>query len=263
LQRIGDFPEWMYETLHLVRNDIITPAREREARSPVNNRGHQAVNGTGQSQSKQCWSVSVVAQSDISSQGMSAILSRDSRFRLCGAVHEDEGAEEIVESHRPDLVLIEPVVESVNGFRLVGHIAARSPDIKILVISERAESVYAERALRAGASGYFVKTGSVDAFLQAIETILSVSPGLSKVGSPKLPQLIDRRTIASSALRSLSERELEVLSLIAAGHGVGRIAEELGISRKTIETHCEHIKIKLAYRDAKELKVGARRLLGS
>jgi two-component system response regulator NreC len=235
---------------------------EREGPRPVNKFRVQAVNGSAKSQRKERWRVVVLGCSAISSEGMAAILGRDSRFELCGAVHQQQAAQELVDSNRPDLVVVELNVESAESFRSIKNIVVRSPETRILAISKHAERVYAERALRAGASGYFIKSGSAHALLQAIEALLSSGPGeRSPNDSQNIAETVGQGLITKSELSSLSERELEVFAFIAAGHGVGQIAEELGVSRKTVETHCEHIKLKLNYADAKELKRGARKPL--
>jgi DNA-binding NarL/FixJ family response regulator len=130
-------------------------------------------------------------------------------------------------------------------------------------VSRQSERVYAERALHAGAAGYWMKNGTPEELLRAVETVAAgeiyASPALTALALKRfahrenLPQGVD----------ALSDRELAVFSLIAAGHRPGEIAKELGISRKTIQTHCEHIKQKLGYSNAEELKRGAHDLLGA
>ncbi len=150
------------------------------------------------------------------------------------------------------------------GSFLSKELTGRFPRTRSLAISKQPEEVYAERALRAGASGYWMKRGTASGLLQAIETVLSgelyVSPRIALLAVHKL---IDRSSPSSVAVAALSDRELHVFALIGAGHGVGRIAQQLGISRKTVEAHCEHIKLKLGYRDANALKHGARDSLGT
>ena len=140
----------------------------------------------------------------------------------------------------------------------IKDLAARFPQTKILVASSKAETTYAERALRAGASGYWMKTGSAESLREAISIVFSgelyVSP---RVGLLTLHKVVDGLPRNSDRLSRLSDRELAVFSFIAARHGTGQIARELGISRKTVETHCAHIKLKLGYSDATALKHGA------
>ena len=146
------------------------------------------------------WRVVVVGDTAISREGIAAILSRDSRFLVCAAVDRPECAEKMLGLHHPDLLLLEPFRESADDFSGIKDIATQFPHTRILVISRHAEGVYVERALRAGASGYFVKSGTVDELLHAAATIASSQ---TRVGSR------DRHR----SLGNLSDRELEVLSL--------------------------------------------------
>ena len=207
----------------------------------------------------------VVAVGDtiIGEQGLVAIIGRDARYRVCGAAHTFEEANNLIQQHRPDVLLIEPFLENRDAIRWIHDLAAEFPRIRILVVSRQSERTYAERALRAGASGYWMKNSSVAELMFAIETVLAGEIYASRAitglamhkfaGSRDLPPGLD----------VLSNREMAVFSLIAAGRGTGQIARELGISRKTVESHCEHIKLKLGYPDAKALHSGARELLGT
>ena len=108
-----------------------------------------------------------------------------------------------------------------------------------------------------------MKNGSVEELMQAIETVLAGEIYASKtITCLAMRKLAGDRNLPH-ALDVLSNREMAVLSLIAAQHGQGEIAKQLGISRKTIESHCEHIKAKLGYANAEALKHGARELLGT
>jgi DNA-binding NarL/FixJ family response regulator len=108
-----------------------------------------------------------------------------------------------------------------------------------------------------------MKSGSAKELLRAVETVAGgetyISPTITKLAV----QQFGRHGGFRAGLASLTDREIAVFLLIAAEHGVGRIAEEFGISRKTVESHCEHIKSKLGYPDADTLKRGARELLGA
>lgn len=233
-------------------------------RSPrIGRFGGRAMNGLPNVEGKTVrWRVVVIAGSVINSEGMATILERDSRFHVSAAIHELQNAQNTVTSCRPDLVLIEPPVDRIEGFNLVKKIAAQLPSTRIVVVSERRERVFAECAFRAGASAYFVKSGTADALLGSVALVASSGQATdSNSRLPALPQLLDPGVMRDSELKTLSERELEVFSLIAAGRGTGQITEDLGVSRKTVETHCEHIKLKLGYHDASELKKGARQLL--
>ncbi len=204
-----------------------------------------------------------VGDTIISEQGLVAIIGRDPRYRVCGAAHTFEEANKLVRQHRPDVLLIEPFLENRDAIRWIKDLATEFPRIRILIVSRQSERTYAERALCAGASGYWMKNSSVDELMHAIETVLSgeiyASRAITSVAMHKFAG--DRKV--PHGLGVLSDREMAVFSLIAAGHGCGQIAKELGISRKTVESHCEHIKLKLGYRDAETLHRGARELLGT
>jgi DNA-binding NarL/FixJ family response regulator len=192
------------------------------------------------------------------------IISAVSSLIVCAATGDYDEVEDLIERHRPHLMIAEPFHEDRDGIMWIKELTAKFPQTRILVASSNAEATYAERALRAGASGYWMKSGTANGLLQAIETVLSgelyVSPRIALLAVHKL---IERSSPSSVAVTALTDRELHVFALIGAGHGVGRIAQQLGISRRTVEAHCEHIKLKLRYRDATALKHGARELLRS
>ena len=158
--------------------------------------------------------------------------------------------------------MIEPFLGSCDGLFLVKELAARFPRTRILVISKQHEKIYAERALRAGACGYWMKTGPREELIHAIETIVAgelyVSP---RIALRAVHKVIDHPAAHPNA-PNLTDRELHVFGLIGAGFGTSRIAKELGISPRTIETYQEHIKVKLGYSDAHALRGGAREWFG-
>jgi DNA-binding NarL/FixJ family response regulator len=161
------------------------------------------------------------------------------------------------------VLLIEPFLENRDAIRWIHDLATEFPRIRILVVSRQSELTYAERALRAGASGYWMKNSSVEELMHAIETVLAGEIYASRAITGRVMQKFAGGRSLLHGLDVLSNREVAVFALIAAGHGVGQIAKELGISRKTVESHCEHIKLKLGYPDAKALHRGARELLGT
>jgi DNA-binding NarL/FixJ family response regulator len=161
------------------------------------------------------------------------------------------------------LLLIEPFLENRDALRWIKDLAKEFTAIRILVVSRQSELTYAERALCAGASGYWMKNSSAEELMRAIETVLAGEIYASRaITSLAMRKFAGDRDLPHG-LNVLSDRETAVFALIAAGHGAGQIAEELGISRKTVESHCEHIKLKLGYPDAEALKRGACELLGA
>jgi DNA-binding NarL/FixJ family response regulator len=108
-----------------------------------------------------------------------------------------------------------------------------------------------------------MKNGSAEELLHAVETVAAGEIYISPLITSLAIQKFAHRQALPSDVGLLSDRELAIFALIAAEQGVGRIAKKLGISRTTVETHCEHIKIKLGYRNAEALKRGAHELLGT
>jgi two-component system response regulator NreC len=205
--------------------------------------------------------VVVVGDTCIGEAGAAAIIARDKRYQVCGGAHTFYEASELIRRNQPDVLLIEPFLEDRDGIRWIKDLVTEYPRTRILVVSRQSEQIYAERALQAGATGYWMKNGSAEDLLRAVETVASgkiyVSPLITSLA---VERFAHRQTLPPD-VSLLSDRELAVFALIAAEHGVGRIAKKLGVSRKTIETHCEHIKLKLGYRNAKALKCGAHELL--
>ncbi len=189
--------------------------------------------------------VVVVGDTCISEEGMAAIFGRDKRYHVCGSAHGFYDGGELIRKHQPDVLLIEPFLEDRDGIRWIKDLATEFPRIRILIVTGQSEWLYAERALHAGAAGYWMKNGSADELLRAVQT---VAAGEIYV-SPLIMSLALERFAHHNALphgvNLLSDRELAIFALIAAEQGVGRIAKKLGISRTTVETHCEHIKLKL------------------
>src|SRR5580765_6550668 len=202
--------------------------------------------------------VVVVGDSTISEQGLVTIIGRDRRYQVCGAAHTFAEANKLVRQYRPDVLLIEPFLENRDAIRWIKDLASEFPRIRILVVTRQSERTYAERALCAGACGYWMKNSSVDELMHAIETVLAGEIYASRaITSVAMHKFAGGRELPHG-LHILSDRELAVFALIAAEHGTGQIAKELGVSRKTIETHSERIKRKLGYDNAQELKRRAR-----
>ena len=203
-------------------------------------------------------SVVIADDSTVAREGLAAIIQRDLGYGICGVATDERATGELVERHQPDLLVIEPFLGHHDGIFLLKQLAARFPRARILAVSRHPEQIYAERALRAGASGYWMKTSTREELVRAIDVVLAgelyVSPRVALRAVHKLVE----RPAAHPKLPNLTDRELHVFALRGAGLGTSRIAEELGISRKTVETYHEHIKLKLGYRDADALGRGAR-----
>src|SRR5207237_7713195 len=166
---------------------------------------------------------------------MATIIGRDKRYQVSGGADGFYDAGELIRKHQPDVLLIEPFLEDRDGIRWIKDLATEFPQTRILIVSRQSERVYAERALHAGAGGYWMKNGSAEELMRAVRTVagggIYASPAVIALAIEKFA----RRENLPQGLEALSDRELTVFSLIADGRGVGRIAKELGISRKTVE----------------------------
>jgi len=206
----------------------------------------------------------VIGDTVISEQGMATLVARDKRYSVCGAAHTFHEANNIIRQHRPDVLLIEPFLEHHGGIRWVKDLTTELPRTRILIVSRQSEQIYAERALRAGASGYWMKNSSADELMRAIKVVLSGEVYVSPlIASHAVQRFAGRKRNIPGQMDILSDRELAVFSLLAADRRIGEISQQLGISRRTVESHCENIKTKLGYADADALRRGAHKLLGT
>jgi DNA-binding NarL/FixJ family response regulator len=138
---------------------------------------------------------------------------------------------------------------------LIKDLQVMHPELRILVVSMQEESLYAERVIRAGAHGYITKQEATRKILQAISKVLSGEVYLSEALSARMvSRMVGRaRADAPVSVDSLADRELQVFEMVGRGWGTRRIAEELRLDVKTVETYRARIKVKLHLKDAAEL----------
>ena len=188
-------------------------------------------------------------------EGLIGLLAAQSDFVVCGEAAGVAEARELVLSTKPDVVIIDLTLSDGTGLELIKDLRAKCPDIRLLVLSMHDESLYAERALRAGAVGYVNKHEASRTIVQAVRTILAGKLYLS----PNMTELVVQRAFVAGADLSrpavdrLTEREREVFELIGQGLSSRQIAVKLDVSPKTVETHREHIKEKLELTTSTEL----------
>src|SRR5436190_14383207 len=143
---------------------------------------------TARAAAKPC-RVVVVGDTCVSEQGMATIVGRDKRYSVCGGAHGFYDAKELIRQHQPNVLLIEPFLEDRDGIRWIEDLATEFPRTRILIVSRQAERLYAERALRAGAAGYWMKNGSAEELLRAVETVardeIYVSPLMTSLAIAK------------------------------------------------------------------------------
>ena len=191
-------------------------------------------------------------------EGLAMRISMHSDLQVCGEAESEDQAIELVKETDPDLVLIDISLKTGHGLDLVKRIRALKPAVKMLVISGFQESLYAERACRAGAMGYLNKQESNEKMMEAIRTVLS---GKRFLSGEMNRRLVEHALQASDATREpiehLTDRELEIFRMIGDGIKTSEIATRLFLSTHTIDTHRENIKRKLNISTAAELSRAA------
>jgi DNA-binding NarL/FixJ family response regulator len=187
-------------------------------------------------------------------EGLTMRISAQVDLEVCGEAAAEEEAIALVQRCNPDLVIVDISLKSGNGIEVIKWVKSRFPSVKMLVVSGYSESLYAERALRAGAMGYLNKQESNDKVLAAIRAVLAGQLYVSSEITQRLVgQALGAADTKKTPIERLTDRELEVFRMIGEGLGSGTIAERLFISPHTIDTHRENIKRKLNVRTAGEL----------
>jgi DNA-binding NarL/FixJ family response regulator len=198
--------------------------------------------------------VMLVDDHPIVRQGMRVIIDKQPDLLVCEVAASRTEALEKLSEARPDIVVVDlSLATGGDGLELLKDLRARQADLPMLVLSMHPESLYVERVLRAGARGYVAKQVGTDKLLGAIRQVLAGELYVSEESAQQLGRLAAGTEAPESPLQKLSDRELQVFSLIGAGQGTSQIAFDLTLSVKTIETYRTNIKRKLGLRDAAEL----------
>jgi DNA-binding NarL/FixJ family response regulator len=191
--------------------------------------------------------------------GLSSLLEKALKFNIIGTASNCADALKIAEKEKPKLVLMEIRLGRENALELIPKLKSINPEISILIISIHDERFYAERVLRLGARGYVLKTESAEVIMNAINTVLNNKVYLSENERERILQAMAEDSDPNvkdwiTSLQILSNRELQIFSFIAKGFGTIEIASRLNLSTKTVDTHKEHIKVKLSCNTVQELR---------
>lgn len=188
-------------------------------------------------------------------QGLRLALARYPELEICGEADGEDVAIQQFRALSPDLVVADISLNNGSGLELIKELKALQPASRILIWSMHDETLFAERAIRAGAMGFVNKTEPIETVIAAIERII-----VGKVYvSEQMTERMISRTMGSGTnevrtpMESLSDRELEVFQEIGHGVTTRQIAAKLGLSPKTVETYRENIKSKLKLANATEL----------
>jgi len=198
--------------------------------------------------------VLVVDDHPIVRQGLVQMIDHEDDLEVCGQAEDAYTALQAIDKLKPDVAIVDISLKGTSGIELMKNVKAQYPAVKMLALSMHDETLYAERALKAGAGGYIMKHESPEKVIKAIRRVLAGEIYVSENMTARMVhKLVDGSESGATGIDSLTDRELEVFRLIGLGHGTRQIAEELFLSVKTIESYRAHIKEKLALDNATEL----------
>jgi DNA-binding NarL/FixJ family response regulator len=176
-------------------------------------------------------------------------------LRVCGESEEAAHALQAIAATQPDVAIVDLSLKQSSGIELIKNLKALQPGVAIIVLSMYDERLYAERALRAGARGYIMKSETAKKVITVIRQVLAGKIYMSEtLAATFAEKFVDGRLPANGSLvDQLSDRELEVFQLLGNGCETRQVAESMNVSMKTVQAHCAHIKEKLMLTNAAEL----------
>ncbi len=186
---------------------------------------------------------------------LAELISQETDLEVCGEAEDAVAALKAINALQPDIAIVDITLKDTYGIELIKTLRERESHVPVLVLSMHDESLYGERAIRAGAKGYLNKQEASKKVIAAIRTILAgdifvseqmKSAMLRKMSGGHSPQ-------GASPTDVLTDREMEVFQLLGQGLGVRQLAENLFVSVKTIEAHRENIKQKMNFKSSSEL----------
>ncbi|MEO0054430.1 MAG: hypothetical protein RLZZ50_377 [Verrucomicrobiota bacterium] len=191
----------------------------------------------------------------VTREGVRVLIDQESDLVVCGQADSAPVALQLIQRLKPDLAVVDITLKTTSGIELMKNVKALLPDLPVLIMSMHDESLYAERALRAGAKGYVMKHEASDRILVAIRSVIGGDLYLSeKMKEKMLHRLVrSRKNEVVFTIDTLSDREMEVFQLIGNGFGTRQIAEKLNLSVKTIDSYREHLKLKLRLEKGSDL----------
>jgi DNA-binding NarL/FixJ family response regulator len=189
-------------------------------------------------------------------EALAVRIGRQPDLEVCGETDNMREALHLVAETKPDVVVVDISLKASNGIDLIKRIKDRNDRVRVLVWSMHSESLYAERALRAGALGYINKDQATDKIVEAIHRVLAGNVWLSETMAEKVLHGVvggNRKGPSLSPIEALADRELEVFRLIGAGAKTADIAKQLHLSIKTVETYRDRIRKKLRLNNGVQL----------
>ena len=204
--------------------------------------------------------VLIVDAQPVLCDGLKQLIDRQPDLICVGVANNPLHAKQLVEECQPDLMVLDLRLKAGDALDFIKTMRVEYPEVKVLILSQYDELIFAERALRAGASGYIMKENTTDEVLRAVRKVLGSELYFSeKFAAALVQRTLREKPIASgNGVERLSDREMQVFQLLGAAYSAPEIAAQFHLSRKTVETHCEKIKHKLSLKTAAELKRFAR-----
>jgi DNA-binding NarL/FixJ family response regulator len=212
---------------------------------------HDLTNSRGQSARK----VFIVEDHPVFRQGLKQMVNGEKDLSVCGESGDAESAFSAIKRLKPDLVLVDITLPGESGLDLIKRVRKAQPSSKLLVVSMHDEALYANRVLRAGASGYIMKQEDPDEIVHAIRDVLGGHIYLSEevLGKRAATQSGTEAKAPNGALEQFTDEELEVLECLGQGKTQREIARLLKLSPATVTARCARIKKKLKLKSANEL----------
>ena len=183
------------------------------------------------------------------------IIHRQPDLRVCAEAEDRAQALHAIEREQPDLAIVDLTLKDSDGLELIKDLHSRWPEILVLVVSMHDESLYAERAIRAGARGYITKQQASRDILVALRRVLQGNIYLNETIATNIISRLTARpgAVGATPVELLGDRELQVFELPGRGVNPRKIADRLRIGVKTVETYRARIREKLNLKDASEL----------
>jgi len=190
----------------------------------------------------------------ITRQGLRLLVEKQKDMQVVAEAQDGRSAVELVDKLEPDLVIMDVTMPDLNGMEATRQILTRSPDVKVIALSMHSDSLFVTEMLKSGASGYLLKDCAFEELVRAIYSVIKGNTYLSpSISSVVVDDYLHRLSRYASNADVLTNREREVLQLLAEGKSTKQIALKLYVSAKTIETHRRQIMEKLDMHSIAEL----------
>ncbi len=183
------------------------------------------------------------------------LINQQPDLAVCGETESAPRALQAIAAAQPEVAIVDISLKDSSGIELIKSLKLSHPDVAVLVLSMHDESLYAERALRAGAKGYIMKRETTRKVIEGIRQILDGKVFVSDSVKEALALLLveNKTRTPRTPVEQLSDRELEVFEMLGQGLGTRQIADALRVSIKTVQAYCARAKEKLNVRSATEL----------